>query len=265
MTKRAVSLAVGLAAVALSGPPAEAEPVPGHAAGIWGLAGCGGDGLTVLVNSSAALMVESEGGKTQVALAAAEWAAGSLALTMDGGEEVLVLPPLGSLERCAALPGSLPMLFAEAVAVFRRLDELDALCRGKDGVGARCIAAAFDLIDVSGDGRFSQAEISRALRAAAFFIGHRMVAAEKSMSFVPLEDLYVAQLVATALGPVVAANLIASHDYDGDGLVSPGELMQDRRPEEGLDGVVAGVAAGMAPEALSAIMKSVSGLFGLLR
>ena len=263
MTKRTFSLAAGLAALALSAPPAEGEPVPEHATGIWSLAGCGGHGLTVLVSPNAALMVESEGGKSQVALAEAEWAAGSFALTMDG-EDVLILPPLGSLERCDALPGSLPMVFAEALAVFKRLDDLGAPCRGKQGIGARCIAAAFDLIDVSGDGRFSPAEISRALRAAAFFIGHRMIAAEKSTSFVPLEDLYVAQLAASVLGPVVAANLIASYDYDGDGLMSPGELMQDRSPEEGLEGVVAGVAAGMAPEALSAIMKSASGLLGSL-
>ncbi len=265
LAKRTFSLVAGLAALALSAQLAESKPVPGHTHGIWSpLAGYGGHGLTVLVSSSIALIVDSDSWKTHVALVGAEWIAGSFALAMDG-EDVLILPPLDSLERCDALPSSLPMVFAEALAVFSRLDELDAPCRGKEGIGAGRIAAVFDLIDVSGDGRFPPAEISRALRAATFFIGHRMIAAERSTSFVPLEDLYVAQLVAGVLGPVVAANVIASHDYDGDGFVSPGELMQDRSPKEGLEGVVAGVAIGMAPEALSAIMNSAFGLFGWLR
>ena len=265
LMKFIVWLAVGLAALTLFTSPSAAEPVPEHAAGVWSLSGCGYDGLTVLVNPSAALVIESEGAKTKVALAAAEFVAESLVLTIKGEEGELVLPPLGNFERCQVLPGLLPVLFAEAVAVFRRLHEIDALCYGDGGIDARCVAVAFSIIDLTGDGRFSRAELSRAVRAAGFFIGHRLVADEKSVSFVSLEDMYVAQLAASALGPFVAGNLVDSYDYDGDGFLSLGELMQDRSPEEGVEGVLASIASAMAPEALSALMKSMTGMLGLLR
>ena len=70
--------------------------------------------------------------------------------------------------------------------------------------------------------------------------------------FLPLEELYFAQVAAAALGPFVATNLIDSYDFDGDGFLSLAELMQDRSPEKGFEGALAGVASGMAPEALAA-------------
>ena len=265
MKNLTVSLAAGLVAFALCVSSAGADPVPERAAGIWSPGGCGKDGLTVLVNSNAALMVWSEGVKTMVALAAADWLAESLVLTVEGEEQEWVLPPLDNLERCDVLPGFLPVLFAEAVAIFKRLSEFDALCTGEGDISPGCIAAAFDIIDLTGDGMFSPAELSRAARAAGFFIGHRMFAAKKSVSFVPLEDLLVVQVAASALGPFLATNLIDSYDYDGDGFLSPAELMQDRSPEQGIEGVVASMASEVAPEVLSAVMKSMTGIFGLLR
>ena len=266
LTKLKVSLAAGLAALALSGSLARAESVPDDATGVWSVVECGDNGLTILANSNAALMVESRGTETRIAIASAELVSGSFVLTIEGEEDELVLPPLDNLNRCDSLPGALPILFAEAVAIFTRLGEIEALCMGEDGITARCVAVAFDMIDVTGDGRFSRAEFSRAIRAAGFFIGHRLVVTKQNgHAFVSLEDLYTSQFAASALGPFIAVNLIDSYDYDGDGFVSPGELLQDRSPEHGLEGAIAGLASEMAPEALSVLMKSTTGMLDLLR
>lgn len=259
-----ISTAVGLAALALSGWPARAEPVPERATGIWSVAECGGDGLAMLVSSNDAVLVESWASRNWVALATVEWVAGSHVFTIKGEPGETVTPPINSLARCKVLPGLFPFLFADAVAIFKRWGDIDAHCMGEEGVGARCIATAFDIIDVSGDGTFSRAELSRAVRAAGFFIGHRTVAKEKGYSFVPLDDLLVVQLAASAIGPFIADNLIESYDYDGDGFLAPGELLQDRSPEEGFEGFVAGVATEMAPEAMAALLKTVSSMVGVL-
>ena len=258
-------VAAGLALLTLFGSPSEAAPVPDGATGIWSVADCDGDGVAVLVNRRAALTIESDGGKSRVAVAKAEWVGGSLVLTIEGEEAEWVLPPLDRLRRCDALPGSFSVLFAEAVAVFRRLDEIDELCGGEEGITAQCVAVAFDIIDVSGDGIFSRAELSRAIRAASFFVGHRLFFAARRSAFVPMEDLYITQLAASALGPFVAVNLIDSYDYDGDGFLSPKELLQDRKPEEGLQGAIASLAGEAPPALLSALLKSATDMFQLLR
>ena len=222
---------------------------------------CGkyGYGLTVLVNSNAALIIKSEGATSKVALASVELVSESLVLTIEGEEGELVLPK-GSLEHCESIPGLLPVLFAEAITVFK---QLDPRCYGGT-IDARCVAAVFDTIDVTGDGAFSRAELSRMVRAAGFFIGHRMLAEPNSVSFVPLENMYVVQLAASALGPFVADNIIESYDYDSDGSISPKELMQDRRPQEGIESAIAGIASVMAPDTLSVLMKPMAGIFDLL-
>ena len=265
MTKRMVFLMAGLAVLALSGLSLEAEPVPKRATGIWSLGPCGGDGLAVLVNSAAALMVETEGGQSHVAILKAEWAAGSFVLTPEGTGDDLVLPPLEQFQRCDFLPPSMSVPFAEAVAVFKRLDEIEAACSGEATNVARCIAVAFEVIDVTGDGLFSQAELSRGLRAAGFFYGYRWAVDQQGQHpHVPLEKLYVGQFAGTALGPFIATNLIQSYDFDGDGFLSLREVMQDRIPETGLEGALANAALQLSPAALSAFLKSLAAGFNLL-
>lgn len=262
--KLAIPLAICVAIFVLSASASRAEPVPSHASGVWSFGACGDDAPAVLVNSSAAIMIENPEGTPSVAVAKAAWVGGSIVLTLRGEEDV-ILPPLNSLRSCETLPGVMPILFAETISVFGRLGELDAACMGEHGITARCAALAFDAVDITGDGRFSKAEISRLVRAAGFFIGHRLVADRRQVAFVPLEELYLAQLAAAALGPLVATNLVDSYDFDGDGFVSLAELMQDRSPEKGLEGALASVASGMAPEALSAVLKSATGLLGLFQ
>ena len=264
MTKFTLSLAIGLAILAWSGSPAKAEPVPDRAIGTWSAGSCGADGLTVLVSRKTALMIESEGADTSVTIAGVEWVGSSFVLTIEGEENELVLPPLESLERCASPPSSLALLFAESVVVFKELDKIDAYCRGEDGITPECLAVAFDLIDITGDGEFSRAELSRALRAASFFIGYRLVADEQKNAVVPLEKLYIAQLAASAFGPLVAGNLIQSYDFDGNGLLALNELLQDRTPEKGLEGIAARFAMEVSPELASTLMKPIIGMLGLL-
>ena len=261
----ASSIPISIAALVLSASTVWAEPVPDRASGVWSVGGCSGDAFTVLVTSSSAIALEEREGKAVTAVAKAEWANGTIVLTMEGKGNEWVLPPLNALRKCDALPGVLPLLFAETIAIFGQLDEIDAACKGENGVTARCVALVFDIVDLTGDGKFSRAEISRAVRAAGFFIGYRMVADKRQDPFVPLDELYLAQIAATALGPLVATNLIESYDFDGDGFVSFAELLQDRRPEKGLEGALATVASGMAPEALAAAMKSVTGILGMFQ
>ena len=264
--KFAVAAVAGLAALVLSGAPVGAEPVPERATGVWSLGKeCDGRLPMAMVNSRAALMVETRNGKPAVAIARAEWAAGSIMLSFLKETEEVILPPVRSLQKCGALPGMLPVVFAEAVAVFRKFDDIDKACLGQGGPGPRCAAVGFRMIDITRDGRLSRAEIGRAIRAAAFFVGHRLIADKQKKTFVPVDELLLAWFTGSALGPSVAGNLVDSYDYDGDGLLSLAELMQDRTPEEGLEGALAAMAAEMAPEALSAVMRSATGILDLLR
>ena len=264
--KFAVALLMGLAALTMSGAQVLADPVPERATGIWSLGKeCDGGPPTVMVNSRAALMVERRNGKLAVAIARAEWVAGSLVLSFEHEAEELILPPLGSLRKCEALPGLLPVVFAETVAVFRRFDEIAKACLAEDSPGPRCAVVGLELIDITRDGRLSRAEIGRAVRAAAFFIGHRLIADKQMTAYVPVEDLLLAWFTGSALGPVIGDNLVDSYDYNDDGLLSLAELMQDRTPEEGLEGALAAMAAEMAPEALSAVMRSATGILDFVR
>ena len=254
-----------LAVLAMSAPAILAEPVPDRASGVWSRGNCGDDGLTFLVNSnSAILIITSESREATMAVGTAEWADGAIVLTLDDKDDEWNLP-LEDLQRCESLPGITPILFAESFTIFGRRDELVAACGGESGITARCIGRAFDLVDITGDGRLSKAEISRVVRAAGFFIGYGMVVKNSESVFVPVGKLYLAQVVAAALGPFVAANLIDSYDYGGDGFVSLAELMQDRSFEYDLQGALAGGASGMAPETFDDVMKSVTGILWLLK
>ena len=263
----------GLMLLVLSSVPAGAAPVPDRATGIWGLGDCGSTALTVLVHTTGALVIETEDQKSYVALARAEWTAGSLVLTPEGADD-MVLPPLTQFQRCDFLPTSMSVPFAEAIAVFKRMDEVEAACLGEATNVARCIAVAFDVVDVTGNGLFSQAELSRGLRAAGFFLGYHWAVdqqresadagATRGHAFVPLEKLYVGQFAGMALGPFIAGNLIQSYDFDGDGFLSLGEVMQDRIPETGLQGALANTALQLSPAALSAFLKSLAAGFNLL-
>ena len=263
--KFVVSLVAAIVIAVAAVQPSAAEPVPERATGIWSMTECGGDGLTMLVHTNAALLLETLGEQAWVAVARAEWLAGFVVLTMEGGVGELMLPPLDELQRCSALPVEFSVMFAESIAVFRELDALMARCLGEEMVAAECVALVFELVDVSEDGSFSKAELSRAVRAASFFVGYWANIEDSQDSFVPMEKLSMAWFVASALGPLVARNLIDSYDFDEDGRLSLEELLQDRLPEEGIQGLVAGVAAQVPPNMASGLMRTVNSVLEALR
>ncbi|MDE0698710.1 MAG: hypothetical protein OXH76_23065 [Boseongicola sp.] len=265
MKKALVSLAAAAAIPILTMQPSAAEPVPGEATGIWSVGECGGDGLAMLIDTSVALIFETREGQASVAMAGAEWVAGFVVATVKGEGAEFVLPPLDALSRCSALPGGFSLVFAESVAVLGEYDALEARCMGGEPAAAECVALATELVDVSGDGVFSKAELSRAVRAASFFIGYGSIARSSQSSFVPLKDLFGASIAASLLGPFLAGNLIDSYDFDGDGQLSLKELFQDRLPQQGVDGVAAGLAMTLPPKMMAGLMSTMTGLLGGLR
>ena len=256
--KLSVFLLVGLAALALSGLPSAAELVPERTPGIWSTTDCGRGGLTLLVTSRIALMIEGAGIETRVAVVRAEWVGQSIMLRVEGEARERVLH-LDDLKPCDALPGSMSLLLADVVAVFGRLDGPVASCRDVDDVTASCAAAVAALIDGNGDGVFSRAELRQTMRAASFFIAYGGLAAERREAFVSLDQLLIAQLAASVLGPFVVRHLIGSYDADGDDAVSSEELLQGRSPEQAVQGILANLIATAPPAVVSVLARSVPG------
>ena len=254
--KLSAFLLIGLAALVLSGSQSTADPVPERATGIWSTTACGKDGLTLLVNTRIALLIEGQGLETRVAVVPAEWADGSFILRVKGKERERTLP-LDDLKHCDALPGSISLLLAEVVAVFGELDDVVALCRDVDVVTARCVSVVVDLIDLTKDGVFSRVELRQAMRAASFFIAYRAVAAQQPGPFVSLNKLYVAQLAASVTGPFVVTHLVDSYDVDGDDAVSPEELLQGRSPEQAVQNILVDLVAKAPPAIVSVLLKAV--------
>lgn len=256
--KLPVFLLVGFVALALSGLPSAAEPLPERATGIWSTTDCGWGGLTLLVNSHAALMIKGQGLETSVAIVPAAWTGEAITLKIKGEERNPSLF-LDSLKRCDALPGSMSVLPADVVAVFGQLGGIVALCRDLESLTTECVTTVADLIDVTGDGAFSHSELRQAMRAAGFFMAYGGLAARQREAFVSLDSLLIAQLAAAALGPFVVAHLLDAYDSDGDDAVSLEELLQDRSPEQAAGGILAELLAKAPPAVASVLLKSIPG------
>ncbi|MDE0308089.1 MAG: hypothetical protein OXI87_24870 [Albidovulum sp.] len=135
--KIAVVLASCITTLAFSATLSEAEPVPKRATGIWSIGkDCEGGSPAAMINSRAAIVVETRNDMHAVAIAEAEFIAGSHVLSFQGETEELILPPLEKLRGCKSLPGLLPIAFAEAIAVFPRLDEIAEACLEGSSIGA---------------------------------------------------------------------------------------------------------------------------------
>ena len=196
---------------------------------------------------------------TEAYIGPAEWVSGSLVLPElmpeYGGA---VLPLTEGIERCEALPNRLQSLFPEAFAVFEGIDRAVAQC-GESSM-RRCASAVFDLIDVSGDNRFSRAEISRMIRAGAVFAGYEAIAEYHDDPFVAVEDLSVIRSLRSVL-LVLATDMIDSYDFDGDGFLSPEELLQDRSLES-LEAAAGDLASGVPGMLLTAMAEPMTSLMG---
>ncbi len=158
-----------------------------------------------------------------------------------------------SFEDCgASLPAGLALLHGEAAAFFRALDGVAADCQGGT---PRCAPGLFALADVSGDGRLSRAEIARLLRIAAY-LGPLM-----GDEAIEHEVLAAAVAAMVPLGPLLAAAVVGSFDYDDDGGISLGELLRDREVLAG------GAMAAKLPAGadVNQALQQLKGLEGLLR
>lgn len=253
-----VFLLFGFVALALPGLPSAAEPLPERATGIWSTADCGRGGLTLLVNSHAALMIKGQGLETRVAIVPAAWTGEAIILKIKGEVRNRSLF-LDNLKRCDVLPGSRSVLPADVVAVFGQLGGIVALCRNMESITTQCVTTVVHLIDVNGDGALSRSELRRAMRTAGFFIAYGGLAARHREAFVSLDNLLIAQLAAAALGPFVVTHLLDAYDSDGDTAVSLEELLQDQSPEQAVQGILANLIATAPPAVVSVLTNSVPG------
>lgn len=210
------------------GGDANAASLPNAATGIWGETGCDDGSDMLLVNESDVLIARSHEDRNQIVVFPVEWAADAVIVAHP--DETIVLN-LAKMERCRALPPEMYVGFGEAIALFQDMDALRAACGGELPPSA-CVTATFSTLDVSGDDRLSRAEITRALRAAGFFMSYAIIAESRDHSgvgmFVPTEDLYLGSALSIFVANLLATNLVQSYDYDGDGFLSLEETLQDR-------------------------------------
>ena len=203
--------------------------VPDAATGIWGETGCDDGSGMFLVNESSVLISRSREDQNQIAVLPVEWA-GDAVIIVHPDEETMVLN-LAKMERCRAFPPEMYVGFGEAIALFQDMDAIRAACDGELPAPA-CTTTMFSTLDVSADDRLSRAEISRALRAAGFFVSYALIAESGDHSgvgmFVPTEDLYLVSAVSIFAANFLTANLMQSYDYNADGFLSLEEILQDR-------------------------------------
>lgn len=155
-----------------------------------------------------------------------------------------------------ALPRQLVLLHGEAVAMLRLVETVAPWCAGDR---ARCVKTLFDAADVSGDGSLSRAEIARLVRIGTYL-------ATVSSGERPDDDQLASAMLATIpVGPVVAAAVINSFDYDNTGTLSLAELGQDRAGALGQLGP-GDVALGQHLDRAKRSLKPLEDLFrGMLR
>ena len=112
---------------------------------------------------------------------------------------------------CTALPPDMRVLHGEAVTLLRAFDPAVALCRAGSEA---CLEALFKAADKNPDGKLNTAEWSRVLRLAAYLsVGASDDANEGEVAG--------ALAVGLPLAPVIAASIIASYDYNGNGGTNP--------------------------------------------
>lgn len=126
--------------------------------------------------------------------------------------------PVTRWRRCEAGPPGQAMLHGEGLAFLGAAERLEAACQA--GSMRACLDGLVAEADVSGDGKLSVAELARLLRGAAW-----AVAAEDGAA---PEGLAVAAGLGSAAALAAARLIVSSLDYDGDGVLSPAELGQDR-------------------------------------
>lgn len=150
------------------------------------------------------------------------------------------------LQRCTEAP-LLVSLHAEGLAFLHGLEAMEPVCEG--GQAAACLGAFFRYADVTGDGRLSPAEITRALRGATWVI--QMVEGTDAAT------LAAGYAGAALIGVAVAQVVVPAYDYDQSGSLSIDELTQDRMPVALMPPAR---TASVAPLPLDALASQLGGL-----
>lgn len=257
-----LALAALLAALAVA-TPATAEPWPPAWRGVWAVGGCAAGSRYMVLHGSEALYAAPD--RDEVRLErydlqpfdedrrAHHRADGGFALFGPASDQHMVavrsrpgqswrdLPAIESeatrevYERCPYLPPSLEGLHGEAASIMAAADAARADCA--DPKGSICPQAMFTVVDVSGNGEISAAELARAIRYAAWRATFEDETASAKSIGLALTGSYLA-------GPVVAAALVASLDYDDSGELSVEEITVDRPGLVGAAREQAGDASG---------------------
>lgn len=267
------ALCLALALAALPAAPATAQPAPAWPEalrGTWALGECGAPAVLLQVNARGIARLPETGEQRYTRLGrftrAGDWVVGHgegtdaprLMLRAAGDAIELAAPnpklldselpgagtPVAQFRRCTSVGGPATTLHGEGLVFAAAVDALEAACGGDAGTSDGCIAALMAHADVSRDGKLSNAELARLVRGAVWFV----LASEGAS----LEILTAGVGIAAAAGLAVGYVVVASYDYDGDGRLSPAEMIQDRGPWPG----------GAPPPAASLAGRTLPGLTG---
>jgi hypothetical protein len=204
------------------------------------------------------------------------WIDGSVFLRGGPENRIALLADVDALVRCDALPANLQLFFGEALAVYRDLRVVADVCAAEE---RSCAASVFRTIDVSEDGRLSEAELVRLLRvgilAARFLVDIDGPSASATgganllESGAELGGGVGGGLLASLLAPTLLGNVFLSYDFDGDGFLSPEELLQDRESldvraliEDGLGPITLGDAERRLADELSGALRTLPQVLG---
>lgn len=264
-----------VAIVILAGPgmsAGAAELVPKDMTGIWvepNATDCQTAERIFLISASAVLIFEQGSAEERVVFGPASAVEGALLLVRPSGE-VILGTSFEAKKQCDRLPPKYYALFGEALALFAAFDRIARSCEQRSGLG--CLEAAFRFADVSEDGELGRAEISRVLRAFAFFLAYEAIVANRlankkdvrgpwEVLQVSVTDLAGAAALASFVSPFFSDNLLSSYDFDGSGAVSLAELLQDRGADE-LVGAIGTLGSAVAQTGLQVLFGAMQQLLG---
>lgn len=128
---------------------------------------------------------------------------------------------LTTYDRCDALPAEAQLIFGELTALLFALDTAMDVCEDPGTDLGSCAEELFAALEVRRDGRLVVAEMARIVRALTLYVSTNRDDAQ-------MAGVAAGQAAALPLGPVVAATLLHSFDYDSDGTLVLEELAFDR-------------------------------------
>ena len=116
------------------------------------------------------------------------------------------------------------------MAFLRASDKVLRICSSDQS--RVCAQELFGLVDITGNGELSPAEIARVFRAVGPLIGYSFVRSQAAGQSPKIGDVYGMMVLLSLISPMFASSLIESYDFDLSGSVSLEELLQDRGDDE---------------------------------